>query len=409
MKAKPLILVVDDQIDNCLVLEDLLAGTYEVETAGDGSAALARLEREPTPDLVLLDVMMPGLDGFEVCRRLHFHPLGRDVPVIFLTGLDSPSDEEYGLSLGADDFIHKPFVAPLVLARVRNVIGRREAALRQRQIAVIEARLTEQQRIADAMQAVIERLTVMNTELERFAFVAAHDLREPLRSVTSFAQLLERHLGDRLDSTAHDYLRYVVDGARRMHELIGGLLAYSYVSSNVGPPARVSALAACRVAVESLDAIIRDSQAEIVIGDLPEVQADELPLMQLFQNLVGNAVKFRAPGRPCRVEISARRGEAEWVFTIRDNGIGFDPDEQDVFELFRRVRPHEGPAGSGVGLAICKRIVQALGGRIWAESHPGQGSAFSFALPSTEPPPLDGGLPPAPGRGEAPDPLLSIK
>jgi len=381
MKARPLILVVDDQSDNCLVLEDLLIASYEVETIGDGPAALSRLECEPVPDLVLLDVMMPGLDGFEVCRRLHLQPLSREVPVIFLTGLDSPRDEEYGLSLGADDFIHKPFVAPLVLARVRNVIGRREAALRQRQIAVIEARLAEQTRVADAMQAVIERLTVMNTELERFAFVAAHDLREPLRSVTSFAQLLERHLAGQLDPVGRDYLRYVVDGARRMHELIGGLLAYSYVTSNVGPPARVSAEAACRVAVESLETIIRESRAEIVIGALPEVQADELPLMQLFQNLIGNAVKFRAPGTPCRVEVTARAGDGEWVFSVADNGIGFNPAEQDVFELFRRVRPHDGPAGSGVGLAICKRIIQALGGRIWAESHPGEGSVFSFSLP----------------------------
>lgn len=381
MKAKPLILVVDDQSDNCLVLEDLLQASYEVETVTDGAAALARLEHEPVPDLVLLDVVMPGLDGFEVCRRLHFHPLGRDVPVIFLTGLDSPRDEEYGLSLGADDFIHKPFVVPLVLARVRNVIGRRESALRQRQIAVIEARLAEQQRVADAMQAVIERLTVMNTELERFAFVAAHDLREPLRSVASFAQLLERHLGNSLDQTGRDYLHYVVEGARRMHEMIGGLLAYSYVTSNVGPPAPVSALAACRVAVESLESIIRDSRAEIVIGDLPEVRADELPLMQLFQNLIGNAVKFRAAGRPCRVEVTARREAEEWIFSVADNGIGFESTEQDVFELFRRVRPHDGPTGSGVGLAICKRIVQALGGRIWVESRPGEGSVFSFSLP----------------------------
>jgi signal transduction histidine kinase len=381
MSARPRILVVDDQPDNCLVLEDLLCGSYDVETAADGLAALAALERGPLPDLVLLDVVMPGLDGFEVCRRLHEQPATRDLPVIFLSGLESASDEERGLSLGADDFIHKPFVAPLVLARVGNVIGRRESAIRERQIAVIEARLTEQQLIADSMQAVIDRLTVMNTELERFAFVAAHDLREPLRSVTSFAQLLDRHLGETLDPTGREYLRYVVDGARRMHDLIGGLLAYSYITSNVGPPAWISSASACGAAVENLASIIGESRAEIVVAELPMVQADELPLMQVFQNLIGNAVKFRAPDRVCRVEISARENDREWEFSVADNGIGFDPVEQDVFELFRRVRPHGGPSGSGVGLAICKRIVQTLGGRIGVESRADQGSVFTFTLP----------------------------
>jgi len=386
MRARPRILVVDDQLDNCLVLEDLLSASYEVEIASDGLAALAVMERETLPDLVLLDVVMPGLDGFEVCRRLRERPSTRDLPLIFLSGLDSARDEEHGLSLGADDFIHKPFVAPLVLARVRNVIGRRESAIRERQIAVIEARLAEQESNAAAMQAVIDRLTVMNTELERYAFVAAHDLREPLRSVTSFAQLLERHLGANLDQTGRDYLRFVVDGARRMHDLIGGLLAYSYISSNVGPPAWVSSDATCRAAIENLDLIIRESRAEIVVLDLPMVRADELPLLQLFQNLIGNAVKFRSADRPLRVEISARRREGEWEFSIADNGIGFDPAEQDVFELFRRLSPHNGPGGSGVGLAICKRIVQTLGGRIGVESRPGQGSVFTFTLPSPEQP-----------------------
>ncbi|SEH37853.1 sensor histidine kinase [Magnetospirillum fulvum] len=386
MRARPRILVVDDQLDNCLVLEDLLSASYEVEIAADGLAALAVMERPSLPDLVLLDVVMPGLDGFEVCRRLRERPVTRDLPLIFLSGLESARDEEHGLSLGADDFIHKPFVAPLVLARVRNVIGRRESAIRERQIAVIEARLAEQDSNAAAMQAVIDRLTVMNTELERYAFVAAHDLREPLRSVTSFAQLLERHLGDGLDQTGRDYLRYVVEGARRMHDLIGGLLAYSYISSNVGPPTWVSSDAACRAAIENLDLIIRESRAEIITSDLPMVRADELPLLQLFQNLIGNAVKFRSSERPLRVEVSARRREGEWEFSVADNGIGFDPVEQDVFELFRRVRPHDGPSGSGVGLAICKRIVQTLGGRIGVESKPGRGSVFTFTLPSPEQP-----------------------
>jgi len=383
---RPRILVVDDQPDNRLVLEDLLGADYQVEVAAEGEAALAALDQRGPPfDLVLLDVVMPGLDGFDVCRRIRGRPAFADVPVIFLSGLETTADEELGLSLGADDFIHKPFVPPLVLARVRNVIGRRQAALRQRTIAVFEARIAEQQRNAETMQAVIARLTEMNTELERFAFVAAHDLREPLRSITSFAQLLDRHLGDRLDPVGRDYLTYIVGGARRLNDLIGGLLVYTHLTSNIGPPVPVAAGDACRAALDNLAGIVADSAALIRVADLPMVIAQSLPLVQVFQNLIGNALKFRDPARVPEVTVTVGREGTQWHFVVCDNGMGFDPGEQDVFDLFRQLHPFDGPGGSGVGLAICKRIIQTLGGRIWADSCPGEGSVFHFTLPAAEP------------------------
>jgi signal transduction histidine kinase len=370
------ILIADDQPDNLLVLQDLLAESYSVSTASSGQEVLDFVTVQGLPDLLLLDVVMPGLDGFEVCRRLKAQPGSRDIPIIFLTALDDVRDEERGLALGADDFIRKPFVPLVVLARVRNLLSRREDILRQRHMAVVEARLAEQQKAVD-------RLTVMNTELERFAFVAAHDLREPLRTVISYSQLLEHQCGDRLGPDERQSLNFIVDGCKRMYGLIGGLLAYSHITANMGIPQRTCSANACTLAIENLTAIIRETGAIVIVREgLPEVEADELQLVQVFQNLIGNAVKFHRPGRLPNVRVGARRTPEGWEFSIADDGIGFSPAEQDVFELFRQLRRSDGYGGSGVGLAICKRIIQRLGGRIWAESAIGQGSTFFFTVPA---------------------------
>ncbi len=381
MEPRARILIADDQPDNLLVLEDLLGALYVVDAVGGGQDVLTAMAGPVLPDLVLLDVVMPEPNGFEVCRRIKEQARSRDIPIIFLTGLDSVRDEERGLALGADDFIRKPFVPLVVLARVRNLLGRREAMRRQSQLAVIEARLAEQQKVAETLQAMVDKLTVMNTELERFAFVAAHDLREPLRSVISYSQMLDRQCGDRLGPDERGSLRYIVDGAKRMYDLIGGLLAYSHIPANMGNPQRGDAATACALAVENLAAIIAENHATVAIGEgMTEVEADELQLVQVFQNLVGNAVKFHHPERPACIMVSARRIGAVVEFRVADDGMGFDPEEQDVFELFRQLHRL---GGSGVGLAICKRIVQGLGGKIWAESTPGQGSTFFFTIPNT--------------------------
>jgi signal transduction histidine kinase len=382
METSPLILIADDQPDNLFVLEDLLSGRYRVEAVTNGQQVLDRLTVAPMPDLILLDVVMPGLDGFEVCRVLKQQPATHDVPVVFLTGLDGTADEERGLSLGADDFIHKPFVPQVVLARVVNLLGRREAELRNRQMAVMEARLAEHQRHADAMQDAVEKLTTANAELERITLVAAHDLREPLRAVVSFAQLLERGCAAKLDATETEYLTYVVAGAKRMYELVGGLLTYSQVTSHADQLYAVCAASACTIALKSLAGKIDDCDAQVVVAPLPQVLANEALLTQIFQQLIDNAVKFRHPDRVPHIEVAARLAGKEWEFTVTDNGIGFGPAsaEEDVFELFRQLDYSGRRAGAGVGLAICKRIVHRLGGRIWALSTPGDGSQFGFSV-----------------------------
>jgi|GEM_PF-6353615 len=388
---KPRILVADDQPDNLLVLEDMLEEFYVVRTASDGRQVLDEIDRWGPPDLILLDVVMPEMNGFDVCRHLKGDALTRDLPIIFLSGLDDPADEEFALSLGADDFIHKPFIAAVVLARVRNLLLRKEAEVRQRQIAVMESQLAEQKNFADIQQQMIDQLSEMNSELERFSYVAAHDLREPCRTVVNYAQLLQKTYPEALDETGRLYLDNVVRSAKRMYDMVGGLLAFSRSSSNLGLEVPVCVDEALHAALEGLTDLRKQTGAVIEADHLPTVMADRMALVQILQNLIGNAVKFHQLGEAPKIHISATEREGGmWRFCVADNGIGFDMETQDPFALFSRLH-HAAEVGVlssqgvGVGLSVCKRLVQAMGGRIWADSVPGQGSRFFFTLKAANP------------------------
>ena len=240
--------------------------------------------------------------------------------------------------------------------------------------------LTERKAAAEALERQRVDLERSNAELERFAYVASHDLQEPLRTVVSFAQLLDRRFGGQLGEEGEEYIRYVVAAGQRMHRLINDLLVYSRIGAGERRLVPVSAQAACAEAVENLHDTIGVHGARVTVGPLPLVLGDAVQLTQLFQNLIANAVKFREPDVPPAVTVSAERDGAFWRFSVADNGIGFDPGEQDVFEIFRRLHSTDAYPGTGVGLAICKRIVEGLGGRIWAASRPGEGASFNFTL-----------------------------
>lgn len=246
----------------------------------------------------------------------------------------------------------------------------------------LESMVDEKQRNANLLQRTVDRLTVANAELERIAVVAAHDLREPARAVSMYAQMLERHSGAALDEDGREFLHYLVLGAQRIYALIGGLLDYSNVPASTGELGRIASAKACDDALAELGAEIAAAGAEIVVGPLPEVIGDETQLRQVFHHLFDNAVKYRNPQRPLRVEVAAERRGALWRFTITDNGMGFDAGTQDVFELFRQLNPRS--TGIGAGLAICKRILLRLGGDIRVQSQPGRGSTFTFTLPAAE-------------------------
>ena len=230
------------------------------------------------------------------------------------------------------------------------------------------------------MRQMLERLTISNTELERFAYVASHDLQEPLRSIVSFTQLIEKHMKDRFTPDDQENFGFVVSASKRMSLLIQDLLAFSRVSTKGNPFSKVSLSDPCSTAIENLRESIAACGAQIDVGDLPEVFCDEVQMMQVFQNIIGNAVKFRHADRvPC-VTICSEQIDGEWIVKIKDNGIGIAPTEQDIFEIFRRLHAGNRYPGSGVGLSICKRIVERHGGRIWVESVPGEGSTFFFTL-----------------------------
>jgi PAS domain S-box-containing protein len=220
-----------------------------------------------------------------------------------------------------------------------------------------------------------------NDELQHFAYVVSHDLQEPLRMVTSYVQLLARRYASRLDTDADDFIHYAVDGATRMQQLIHDLLTYSRVGAPAKDPAPCSAELLLQAALDNLAVTIADSGAVVTHDALPRLMADEVRLTTVFQNLVANAVKFRGAGAP-RVHVSSRREDDGWVITIQDNGIGIDPRHFNrLFRMFQRLHTRDEFPGTGAGLAICKRIVERHGGRIWVESAPGQGSTFAFSIP----------------------------
>jgi PAS domain S-box-containing protein len=220
-----------------------------------------------------------------------------------------------------------------------------------------------------------------NAALEEFAYAASHDLQEPLRMVASYLQLLQNRYQGNLDSDADDFIGFAVDGARRMQALINDLLSYSRVGTQAAPMEEVALSAILEMAAANLHASIEDTGATIVTGDLPTIVANRSQLVQLCQNLVGNAIKFHG-GRVPEVHIDARRGKGEWVITVRDNGIGIEPRHADrIFMIFKRLHPASEYPGTGIGLSICRKIVERHGGRIWIDSVPGSGSSFHFALP----------------------------
>lgn len=244
--------------------------------------------------------------------------------------------------------------------------------------------VTELELLEDSRNKALEELRRSNADLEQFAHVVSHDLQEPLRSVASYIELIERRYGDSLDEDAGEFFGFVIDGVNRMKDLINGLLAFSRVGTTESTRVPTDFGKALAAALDNLETAIQESGAMITSDPLPTLTADPPQITTLFQNLVGNAIKFRQANVQPRVHITAEKRPPGWVFSIKDNGIGIEPRHLDkIFEIFQRLNARGDFPGTGIGLAICKRIAERHGGRIWAEATPGEGSTFYFMIPET--------------------------
>ncbi|MGV8058508.1 MAG: PAS domain S-box protein [Smithellaceae bacterium] len=241
--------------------------------------------------------------------------------------------------------------------------------------------ITERKKAEEALALRTADLARSNADLEHFAYIASHDLQEPLRMVASFTELLARRYKGKLGQDADEFIAFAVDGANRMKQLINDLLAYSRVGTSGKTFATVDCAVVFQHAVANLAVAIEESHATVKSDPLPTVMGDDVQLTQLFQNLIANAIKFRGQDNPV-IEVSAGKQSGKWLFSVRDNGIGIEQQHfERIFDVFQRVHNRKEYPGTGIGLAICKRIVEKHGGRIWVTSEFGRGSAFSFTLP----------------------------
>jgi signal transduction histidine kinase len=364
------LLVEDSSADMELVLRELRRDGFEVEFDGVQTAEdFARYIRTKSYDIVLADYNLPQWTGMEALELLHQE--GLDVPLILVSGALPDVTAVACIKQGASDYVLKDRLARLPAA-VR-------AALQERNLR--EERERAQRELAEKA----EELARSNRELEQFAYVASHDLQEPLRMVAAYTRLLGERYRGKLDEQADKYIDYAVDGAKRMQTLIQDLLTFSRVGRTESDVMLADGNAVVEQALLNLESAIRESGAVVSSDRLPVFMANNSLLIQLFQNLIANAIKFRG-SEPPLIRIVAEKHSDQWVFSVADNGIGMAPEFQDdIFTIFKRLHTRGEYPGNGIGLAICRKIVEQQGGRIWVASQPGQGSTFRFTLPATEP------------------------
>jgi len=347
---------------------------HEASTGKDSVEMIAALR----PDVVLLDVHLPDANGIEICRELKSNPTNASLLIIQISAsaLTAPHATA-ALNSGADMYLMEPVDSDVLIATVRALLRVRKA---ERDLAKANLAL---QSANDRLEAVNAELRRSNGDLQQFAFVASHDLQEPLRAVTTFVQLIESSIGNRLSAEEAMYFKHVLDGAERMRQLINDVLAYSQAGRDQGEKLGDLELnLAVTCALQNLQDRVRETGARITVNTLPIVHGNLTQLVNLFQNLISNSLKYRRSDVALSVEILATRSSpTEWLVQVRDNGIGISPRyHEQVFVPFKRLHGRDIP-GTGIGLALCKRIVEMHNGRIWLDSEEKHGACFHFTLP----------------------------
>jgi len=386
LTEKQKILIVDDKPPNLFSLEQILKATdAEIIQALNGNEALAAsLNHEFA--LVLLDVQMPGMDGYELAEWLRSDERTKALPIIFVSAAYSSDYHVFkGYEAGAVDFMVKPYNPDILLSKVRVFLE-----LNRQQILLKQSR----QMLALANDTLEQRVQERTAELEEFAFVISHDLQEPLRMVSSFVQLLAKRYTGQLDENADTYINFAVDGANRMREMITSILQYSRINTTGMDCEWVDVNETLDRVLLTLSLRIKEEQVTLTRETFPPVWMNPTKLYQVFQNLIDNAIKFKRDV-PLKIHISSpslkdlpeaftppdaiKKGFQ--IFSIRDNGLGMEQQfAQRIFKVFQRLHGQDAYPGTGIGLSICKRIIERNGGRIWVVSQPGKGTTFYFTL-----------------------------
>jgi signal transduction histidine kinase len=383
------ILAVDDSPTYLQALTEALKGEgYDVVLARSGEEAIELLAVQSV-DCILLDLVMPGLSGYETCQRIKVAPVVREIPLILITGHDNRESMIQGLGAGADDYIQKSGEFEVLKARVRAQIRRKQLEdehrrireeLLRKELEAVEAHAARQ--LAETRAALVEELERANQDLEAFSYSVSHDLRAPLRAVSGFSAILESEFAAEMPERARMLLSRVTVSARRMEQLIEDLLLFSRTGRQPLAKRRVDIKRLVQDTVDELRQQQADREVDVRVGDLGEAVADPALIRQVLTNLLSNAFKFTRNAAPAVVEVSAEPRAGEVEYAVRDNGAGFDPRYADrLFGVFQRLHHVDEFEGTGVGLSIVQRIVQRHGGRVWAESAPGQGATFRFTLP----------------------------
>jgi light-regulated signal transduction histidine kinase (bacteriophytochrome) len=358
------ILMLEDQSADAELVAQVLrqAGmVFSLKRVDTRDRFIAALE-EFRPDIILADYRLPTFDGLQALAIAAVRV--PDVPFIFVSGAMGEEFAIETLLQGAADYVLKDHLSKLAPAVNRALLNAEEQRLRKEaEVKVLHS----------------------NAELEQFVYGVSHDMRQPLRMISSYMQLLEKSLADQLDEEKREYFHFAIDGAKRLDAMLLGLLEYSRIGRLGEPPARIASRDALDEALLFLQPAIAEAQADVRIeGDWPRIFASPDEILRLFQNLIGNALKFRVAGRTPQIAVTSRIDGKTWRVSIADNGVGILPNQKGrLFQMFQRLQPRALYEGTGIGLVLCRKIVEHHDGHIWVESAgENQGCSFFFSLPA---------------------------
>lgn len=397
MEKKPeiKILLVDDREENLLALETILTEpSYHFVKARSGREALKHLLTDQDFYLIIMDVLMPGMDGFETAELIYSRERLQHVPIIFLTAADIEENIYKGYQTGAVDYIQKPFVPEILRAKVHAFI---ELTIKNKKLAAQEEKLRS---INESLQKEIEerrqsesQVRLLNKELEQkleelqsldaFAYSVSHDLMSPLNNISGLTNLLLNRYGDGLDENVTKILGLVIDSTQKMSELIRSVLLFSRQANAELVKSRLDMNKIVQGVIEDIGIYKSINHFNIQVDKLPEIDGDGNMLKQVWVNFISNAIKYSEKKEQPLIRVGTLRENGSCVYFVKDNGAGFDMKNYDrLFNIFQRLHNSREFEGTGVGLAIVKRIVERHGGKVWAESAPGEGATFYFSLKS---------------------------